>query len=88
MSLWLLGLFCHIQTEKNAFRQIGVIGAGDLTKQSGAEKEERPGKRDGVKSDVHSVFHSRKQLAIIITHLVSQLRIQVALHQTLPKQPS
>lgn len=51
------------------------------------EEDERPEKREGEKSNVHSVFHSRKQLAIIITHLVLQLRIKVALHQTLPKQP-
>lgn len=52
------------------------------------EGEERPEKREGVKSDVHFIFHSRKQLTIIITHLVLQLRIKVALHQPLPKQPS
>lgn len=67
---------------------MSMMGAGDLTKQSEAEEEEKPEKRDPVKSSVPSVFRSRKQLASLITHLVLQLRIKVALHQTLPRQPS
>jgi len=41
----------------------------------------------GVKSSIHSLLYPRKQPAIIITHLVLELRIKVTLHQTLPKQP-
>ena len=63
-----------------------MMPAGNLTKQSEVEEEERPGGRGG------EIQHSlcilpRKQPAIIITHLVLQLRIKVTLHQTLPKQP-
>ena len=63
-----------------------MMPAGNLTKQLEVEEEERPGKRQRIKSSIHSVFYPRKQLEIIITHLVLQLRIKVTLHQTLPKQ--
>lgn len=64
------------------FRQIGMNWAEDLTKQLKAGRGRKARKKGGDEINVHSAFHSKKQLTIIITHLALQLRIQVALHQT------
>lgn len=81
-------IFCYTHTERNALGEIGMIMLEIWPGCQRQEEEENPGKREGAKPNVPSVFLSRKLLTFIITHLVLQLRIKVALHQTLPEQPS
>lgn len=52
------------------------------------EEEEWPGKGRGWNQMFALYFTPENSSRFIITHLVLQLRIKVALHQTLPQQPS